>query len=172
MSPKVALLIGALWLLTLPGPAATQPPAAAEVSLPDQIGQLNATMREILQLLKQQVEGQETSLLIKRVELTSQTVHAKRELLRKNRAELNRLEEEETSMVTMLEAIEQQASEDSENEAFQRLHWTQMEQRLKSVKKRRQDLEGELAVLENEVRIADEDLEILESILDERLGLR
>ena len=48
----------------------------------------------------------------------------------------------------------------------------QMEERLQAIKGRRRDLEREVVVLESEVGVEEEDMEILEAVLDDRLGLR
>ena len=147
-------------------------PAAAEAAVQEQLAQLNSTMREIVTLLERQIEGHETDLLIKRVELSSRSLIAKKERLRKLKGEAVNLEERGASLARTLEATERQLSEAVEDEALQQLHLEQLKQRLKSVVDRQRDAERELIVLENEVRTEQEDMEMLEAVLDERLDLR
>lgn len=172
MHPTAKWLISCTLLLGSTGSAGAQEPAKVEASLQEQLARLNVTMQEIVTLLEQQVEGQETSLLIKRVELSGRALIAKKERLRKARSEAARLEEEEESLAPMLEAVEEELSEANETGAFSKMQLTQLEQRLKSVQRMRQELARELMVLENEVSTAEEDVEVIEAVLDERLGLR
>ena len=78
----------------------------------------------------------------------------------------------EATLRTTLEATEQELSGALDVEPAQQVMLEQMEERIKTVSRRRQDLERELVVLENEVRIEEEDMEVLEAVLDDRLGLR
>ena len=172
MKPTATLLLGSALMFAFTGPAGAQESAAVEPSLPEQLARLNSTMQEIVTLLKQQIEGQETSLLIKRVELSGRTLIAKKERLRKARSEAANLEDEEASLAPMLEAIEQELAEATEDNAYSQLHLTQMEQRLKSIKHRRQELAQTLMLLENDVSAEEEDMEVIEAVLDDRLGLR
>ncbi len=172
MNLKAAWLIASALLFVPAGNSGAQESALVETSIPEELARLNLTMQEIVKLLKQQVEGQDTSLLIKRVELSGRTLIAKKERLRKVKSEAADLEEEEESLTQLLEAFEQQLSEMTENEVHQQMQMGSMEQRLKSVKRRRQELARELMVLENDVATGEEDMAVLEAVLDERLGLR
>ncbi len=171
MSPK-AVVLAAAWLLTMTAVAGAQDAALTEVPIQEELARLNTTLQEIVKLLKMQVEGQETSLLIKRAELNGRTLIAKQERLRKARREAADLEDQEVSLTQIVEVFEQELSEAVEDGASQRLELDQMELQLKSVKRRRQDLARELMVLENDVSSEEEDMEVLEAVLDERLGLR
>ncbi len=172
MKPKAASFVGSVLLFALAGMTGAQESAPAEATLPAELARLNSTMQEIVKLLKQQIEGQESGLLIKRIELSGRTLIAKKERLRKVRSEAASLEEEEESLVQYLEAVEQELAEATENDAHQQMQLMTMEQRLKYAKRRRQELARELMVLENDVAAEEEDMEILEAALDERLGLR
>ncbi len=172
MNSTAATFIGSTLLFLLAGHSGAEEPAPAEATLRQELARLNQTMKEIVSLLEQQVHGQETSMLIKRVELSSRTLIAKQERLRKVRSEAAGLEEQEVSFARMLEMFEQEQSETAEAEGFEQLQIEQMALQLKSVKRRRQDLERELMVLENDVATAEEDMEMIESVLDDRLGLR
>ncbi len=171
MSPK-AVVLAVAWLLTMTAVAGAQDAALTEVPIQEELARLNTTLQEIVKLLKMQVEGQETSLLIKRAELNGRTLIAKQERLRKARREAADLEDQEVSLTQIVEVFEQELSEAVEDGASQRLELDQMELQLKSVKRRRQDLARELMVLENDVSSEEEDMEVLEAVLDERLGLR
>lgn len=172
MNPRMTSLVGCVLLLALTGLAGAQESPPAEASVQDQLAQLNSTMQEIVNLLKQQIDGQETSLLIKRFELSDRALVAKKERLRKNRSEAASLETEEGSLASMLETMGKELTEAAENDASQLWQLDQMEQRLKSLARRRQDLARELIELENEISTEEEDMEVLEATLDARLGLR
>ncbi len=149
-----------------------EPSVAAEATAAQQLAQINATMREIVTLLERQIEGQETDLLIKRIELSSRGLAAKKERLRKLRATAADLDERQGSFARTLEASEQELSEAVEDNPLHEVQLEQLRERLKSVADRQRDLERELVVLENEVRTEEEDMEVLEAVLDERLDLR
>ncbi len=167
----VTSFLGSVMLLGLAGVAGAQEPPA-ETSLAAELARLSSSMREIVKLLERQVEGQETSLLIKRVELSGRTLIAKKERLHKARSEAVSLGEQEEGLARLLETLGSELSETAEDDAQQQMQLDMMEQQLRSVKRRRQDLERELMVLENEVAIEEEDMEVFEAVLDERLGLR
>ncbi len=171
MSPTTVVL-GSVLLFTMAGVAGAQDSTPVGAPVQEELARLNSTMLEIVTLLKKQVEGQETSLLIKRAELNGRNLIAKQERLRKARREAADLEDQEVSLARILETVEQELSEAAENGAHQQLQLDQMEEQLKSVKRRRQDLARELMMLENDVSSEEEDMEVLEAVLDERLGLR
>lgn len=170
---RTSLLIIASILLLLPMTVANADDViAANASLEEHFAQLNATMREIATLLQRQVKGEESNLLIKRIELSGRSLSAKKDRLRKLRGEAANLKEKELSLTSALEAGEQELNDSLENDRVQQVMLEQLEERVRSVKRRRQDLERELVVLESEVRVEEDDVEVLEAILDERLGLR
>ncbi len=172
MNRTAILLLGSALSLALAGAAGAQEPAETEVSVQDQLAQLNSTMQEIVTLLKQQVQGQETSLLIKRVELSGRALMAKKERVQKAKSQLSNLEDEEASLAPMLEAMEKELSETTDDSAFSQLQTSQLEQRLKSIERKKRDLANELQTLENDVATEEEDMAVVEAVLDERLGLR
>ncbi len=145
---------------------------APEGSLQEQLAQLNATMQEIATILQRQIEGEETNLLIKRIELSDRSLSSKKDRVRKMRGETGNLKEKELSLATALEAAEEELTDSLEIDRAQQVMLEQLEERLQATKSRRQDLERELVVLESEVRVEEEDMEVLEAILDDRLGLR
>ena len=158
------------------GPLCSQEPPAAEPTLQEEIARLNLTMRDIVALLEKQVDGQETSLLIKRIELSSQTLSSKQEALRDARADVMRLGEEETLMARRIElvgeALDSRETAGDEVNPYELMQLEQMEAELKSVERRRQDLSREIMELENDVASGEEDMRILKAVLDDRLGLR
>lgn len=154
-------------------PADTAATAPSGATLEEHLARLSGSLQEIVTLLERQVEGDETNLLIKRIELSDRSLAAKKERLRRMREEAANLQEKELSLSGILEASEEQEVAGTlEMDAAQQVMLDQMEERVRSIARRRQDIERELAVLENEVRIEEEDMEILESVLDDRLGLR
>ncbi len=170
---RTSLLIIASILLLLPTTAmSADETVAADASLQEHFAQLNATMQEIVTLLQRQVEGDETNLLIKRIELSDRSLSAKKDRLQKLRGEVANLKEKEISLSGALEAAEQASTESLETGGAQQVMLDQLENRVQSVTRRRQDLERELVVLENEVRVEEDDMDVLEAVLDERLGLR
>ena len=170
---RTSLLIIASILLLLPTTFTSADEAVAvDASLQEYFAQLNATMQEIVTLLQRQIEGDETNLLIKRIELSDRSLSAKKDRLRKLRGEAANLKEKELSLSGALEAAELELADSLEVEGAQQVMLEQLEERVQSVKRRRQDLERELVVLENEVRVEEDDMEVLEAVLDDRLGLR
>ena len=145
---------------------------APEGSLQEQLVQLNATMREIATILQRQIEGEETNLLIKRIELSDRSLSSKKDRVRKMRGEAGNLKEKELSLAGALEAADEEFTDSLEIDRAQQVMLEQLEERLQATKRRRQDLERELVVLESEVRVEEEDMEVLEAVLDDRLGLR
>lgn len=167
------LLIVSFLLALPPLRADADETASAGAAIEEHLARLNGSLEEIVTLLKRQVESEETNLLIKRVELNDRSLAAKKELLRRMKEKAANLQEKELSLSGALEASEEQELAGAlEIDAAQQVMLDQLEERVRSVAHRRQDVELELAVLENEVRIEEDDMEILESVLDDRLGLR
>ncbi|MEM7354727.1 MAG: hypothetical protein AAF657_28215 [Acidobacteriota bacterium] len=170
---RISALTFACFVFILPAAAVgADEPASNEATIGQQLAQVNASLQQIVTLLQRQIEGDETSLLIKRVELSNRNLTAKKDRLRKLRDEAANQQEKELSLSGALEATEEQLAGELDVEPAQQIMMEQMEERIKSVARRRQDLERELVVLENEVRIEEEDMEVLEAVLDDRLGLR
>lgn len=171
---RTSVLFIASFLLALPAlRAGAEETAPAGATIGEHLARLNGSLQEIVTLLERQVEGDETNLLIKRVELSDRSLATKKDRLRRLREEAANLQEKELSLSGALEASEEQELAGTlEVDAAQQVMLDRMEARVKAVARRRQDIERELAVLENEVRLEEEDMEILESVLDERLGLR
>ncbi len=145
---------------------------APEGSIQEQLALLNATMQDIAKILQRQIEGEETNLLIKRIELSDRSLSSKKDRLRKMRGEAGNLKEKEVSLAGALEAADEEFADSLEIDRAQQVMLEQLEERLQATKRRRQDLERELVVLESEVRVEEEDMEVLEAVLDDRLGLR
>ena len=169
---RTSLLIIMPILLLAPTVTNADETVAAGASLQEHLAQLNVTMREIATLLQRQVEGDETNLLIKRIELSDRSLSSKKDRLQKLREAAANLKEKEISLAGALEAAEQEVNESLENDGMQQVMLEQLEERWQSVKRRRQDHEREVTVLESEVRVEEDDVRVLESILDDRLGVR
>ncbi len=148
---------------------------SAPGSLEAEMKALNVTMKEIAALLQKHVAGQETELLIQRVELANRALISRREELAETRAEVGRLSEEEAALRINIESYREGLSQaDVSQEMKDNVlgEVKRLEKRLESLEARRKDLERRMMVLENEVATYEEDMRILESVLDERLGLR
>ncbi|MCP3964120.1 MAG: hypothetical protein GY719_40335 [bacterium] len=147
----------------------------APSSLAEEMSALNVTMKEIAALLEKHVAGQETDLLIKRVDLANRALISRREELGQARAEVTRLSEEVEPMRVNLEAWQEdmdRANVDDEVRKNMRFEMERAEKRLEPLEARRKELERQVIELENEVMAHEEDMRILEDVLDERLGLR
>lgn len=167
------LLVAALWAAD----ARAQEPSPEPPSLQQEIARLNVTLKEIAGLLAKQLEGQETDLLIRRIELGSRSLEPRKERLRLAKASLTDLQGEEKNLVRTLEIMEEQRSKQldaggGESEPWETLQLQQMEDRVETVKRRQQELKREILELENDVAAREEDMRLLEQVIDSRLGLR
>ncbi len=132
-------------------------------------------MKQIAGLLERHVAGQEVDLLIQRVDLANRTLISRREELAKARAEVARLAEEAGPMRSTLEEWQEGMSRADVNQEIKdnmRFEMARLERRLEPLESRRKDLERRILELENAVMTHEEDMEILEGVLDQRLGLR
>ncbi len=148
---------------------------SAPGSLEAEMKALNVTMKEIAALLQKHVAGQETELLIQRVELANRALISRREELAETRAEVGRLSDEEAPLRINIESYREGLSQaDVSQEIKDNVlgDVERFEKMLEPLEARRKDLERRMMVLENEVATYEEDMRILESVLDERLGLR
>ncbi len=160
-----------------PPPAPAQEPALEESGLQQEVARLNGIMKEIAGLLLQQVEGQETDLLLRRSELANRGLGPAKERLQEARAELNGLEDEERNLAMMQEMFEAQKAElrgvgESPEEEQVGVQLEQIEERLEVVETRKRELRREMTELENGVQSREQDLRLLEELIDARLGLR
>ncbi len=136
---------------------------------------LNVTMKQIAGLLAKHVAGQETELLIQRVELANRALISRREELAGTRAEVARLSEEEAPLRLNIEAYQEgmsRAGATHEVKETLRGEVARLEKRLQPLESRRKELERRVIELENLVLTHEEDMRVLEDVLDERLGLR
>lgn len=148
------------------------PAASAEESVGRELVRLNRSLEEIVTLLKQSVEHQELNLLIQRVELSGRRLSSLEDELARVRSSLDGFEEERVRLEAMreqLESVQDPAREEAEDIERQ---VQDLDFALKLLKdqswnreQRKLDLEGKISTLE-------EDLQALEGVLDERLGLR
>jgi chromosome segregation ATPase len=165
----VALVLLAPWPL-----AAQAPPAAPADPVAAELARLNATLEEIVTLLRRQGDNDELALVIKRVELAeARLAEAERRLAA---AEGNRrsLETEGTQielrLKMMASEIEQRGGDvpAAEVEAMT----TAMEAELRRMRQRAGEVASEIAALEGEVATRRREVEEWKTLLDRRLGSR
>lgn len=169
---SATLVVAFLALLSIPVfYLNAQEPDAAPRTLQQEMGEINLSLKEIAALLKKHVEGQNVDLLIKRIELNNRTLNSKRGLLSTAQGKTVDLREESNMLTRQLEALERSMENAEEVDPYMGREEDMIEQRLKDVSERRQDLEREIVLLENDVMSEEEDMRILKSVLDERLGL-
>lgn len=169
-----ALSLAIFALLSIPvfylSAQSAQELATPERTLQQEMSQLNLTLKEIVALLKQHVDSQEADLLIKRVDLNSRTLTSKREFLRNAKTQVVDLREEENMLTQTLESFENMKPNE-DVDSYMEIEKSRIEQRIKALQERWQDLEREIVVHENVVMSEEENMRILKDVLDERLGL-
>src|SRR5688500_12523137 len=165
----VALVLLAPWPLAAQAPpAATADPVAAELA------RLNATLKEIVTLLRKQGDNDELELVIKRVELAEARLAEAERRLAGAEADRRSLETEraqiELRLKMMASEIEQRGDDmpASEAEAMN----TAMEAELRRVRQRSGEMAGEIAALEGDVASRRREVEEWKTVLDRRLGSR
>ena len=174
---RSALIMTVAMSLATPLWVAAEEPRTAETEVGQELARLNLVIQEIASLLRKQVEGQETDLLIQRLELSQRTLDASRQRLRNARALLAEVELEEASLARRLEAhqeaVSKQESEGlSEPNPFELLLADEMELEIEAKRSQQRELAREIIELENEVAVREEDQDLIEEVVDARLGLR
>ncbi len=158
--------------LTLPVPAQDAPTASAEDAYGRELVRLNRSLEEIVALLKRSVEHQELDLLIQRVELAVRRLTSMEEELGRLRNSLEGVEEERLTMEAVREHLEAERDPNAEDaDAFEQ-QMEELDFRLKLLKDQSWKREQRALDLEGKISTLLEDIEALESALDERLGLR
>jgi hypothetical protein len=180
MKKLMALLIaGALPALGSLGTAAAQepPPADPTVLLLQEVSELNASMKEIADLLRQSVDRQQTALLLQRLQQKSRGMGPLEEALREARSEqenvaTNRAPLEQHFVVVaewrrVAAARQGLLAEDPNLEMQERqmtLERNLLEEKLATLNQRIFDLENDVLNRQSEIRDWEE-------FLDDRLGL-
>jgi chromosome segregation ATPase len=177
--PRTILFAAALaTLLSFAAPLHSQPeePAPPEqVSPQEELRRLNATLREIADLLRQHLERQETDVFLRRLDLSYQRLAPLENELRSARSEKEGVAAEMENMAHMLAAAEEQIEQESSvlegDDGSQRMK-REIEARVEQLKRREWQLEQQIVELENRLARRLEDVQALEEWIDERLGLR
>jgi chromosome segregation protein len=149
----------------------------AAASLQKELSQLNQSMAQLVALLRQNLETQQTEVLLKRVELSRLDLTPLENELRSLRASRDGLQEERDRVQARLDEVEaQQASRREEiperaNEEL-RMMMREAEAQIKLMKDRLRGLELRIVELEGDVASKRREIEVLEAAIDERLRLR
>ncbi len=173
-----AALLAVLGAAAFLSPALAQEPATASATtLEQELTQLNQTMREIAELMRTYIARQEVDMILKRIELHRRYLNPLEEELRRTRSTKENMEEEIERMSAMIIEMEEQiAREDSDGldpaDSPARQAIDRMELHLKLTKDRQWTLEQRVLSLENDLSSRRQEMEALEEIADEQLGLR
>ncbi len=172
------LLSAALAFASLPlaaQPPAPPPPAAGEQSLEQQMAELNRSVKTLVELLRVYLARQETDVLLQRIALGHRKLAPMETELRELRSKEQALDDERAQYETMLTEFEERAGNDSED-GFSEEDLAQMRQhfelQMKLTKDKRWKLEQRILELENRLEVERQDIDALEELVDERLGLR
>ena len=180
MKKLIAVLVAAaLPALGSLGTAAAQepPPADPTVLLLQEVTELNTSMKEIADLLRQAVDRQQTALLLQRLQLKSRGVAPLEEGLRRARSEQEGVATSLAQLEQHLEFLEERrrdqeerqglVAEDSDLKMEERqmtLELNLLEEKLSMLNQRIFDLENDLLNRQSEIRD-------WEDYLDDQLGL-
>jgi chromosome segregation ATPase len=180
MKKLIALLIaGALPALGSLGTAAAQepPPADPSALLLQEVTELNASMREIADLLRQAVDRQQTALLLQRLQQKSRGMGPLEEALREARSEQENVATNLAQLEQHFEFVEERRREAEERQGLlaedpnmemqerqMTLERNLLEEKLASLNQRIFDLENDVLNRQSEIRDWEE-------FLDDRLGL-
>lgn len=159
-------------LLAFPAPAQDAPAAPTEDAVARELVRLNRSLEEIVALLKKSAEHQELQLLIQRVELGGRRLTSMENELARTRSSLDGFEEERARLEAMREQLESAHDPTREDaEVFER-QMQELDFRLKLIKDQSWSREQRKLDLEAKISTLVEDIQALERVLDERLGLR
>ncbi len=149
------------------GQAVAQPNPEAG-STPAELAKLNGTLREIADLLARQVEQTGLDLLMKRTQLAQTQVERAEAELRAVEAEKASAEEQKSQLETRRElaATQLEQAQPAEREAVQKMWETE----LATLNLRLRTADGQIAILQNRIAAASEDLRGWKTLLDRRLS--
>ncbi|MCP4659212.1 MAG: YbhB/YbcL family Raf kinase inhibitor-like protein [bacterium] len=171
----LAALCGAAFLS--PALAQEEEATASETTLAQELTKLNQTMREITELMRTYIARQEVDMIMKRIELHRRYLTPLEEELRRAKSTQENVEEELERMSVIIAEMEEELERDdsdgldpADGRAQQAVD--RMELHLKLQKDRRWTLEQRIIELENDLTGRRQEMEALEEIADEQLGLR
>lgn len=162
----VVLSVGLLSLTALAAEPIETPDSPTDVLA--QLAQLNATLREIADLLERQISGQDLDLVMKRIQLTATRADQTEAQLRRAEGERVGLEDEMRRMNLHLETLTTgMGAEDPEQiEAITR----QMTGEMEILDARLKDVQGRIAELQARLAAERVDQREWQAFLDRRLG--
>lgn len=164
-------------MLSAAGAAAQDRPPAEEARLGPRVDELNDTLKKIVVLLEQQVRGQQTNQLMKRIELRRRSLEPLERELRGSRQALESMEADLKRVEAQQDYLDEErekqlqagvAADDSQLKMERRMVDLQLEELLA----RKETLEQRIFELENDLAGRQAELRDWEEILDEELGLR
>lgn len=173
----------AMWIVALAA-AAVLPPALAQEEPPapgrtlqQEMAEVNRTLREIVDLMRLSLERHELDVLIRRLELYSRSLAPREQELRRAQANKESVEQELERMEAFMAQLEEEMARDAEtgleapDSGLERQR-ADFETHQKLLKDRRWNLEQRIIELENDLTDRRRQIEALEEVVDERLGLR
>jgi len=173
-----AILLTAMLATAFLSPALAQeePTAGSETTIEQELARLNQTMREISDLMRTYIVRQEVDMIMKRIELHRRYLTPLEDELRKARAGKESAEDEiermEVVIAELEEVIARDDSGDEQTANHLRMEKDRLAINLKQLKDRRWTLEQRIIELENELISRRHEIQDLEDIADEQLGLR
>lgn len=133
-----------------------------------ELAKLNATMRVVADLLAKQVEQSGLDLLMKRTQLAQAQVERAEEELKAVEADKASAEEQKSQLDSRRElaATQLEQAQPAEREAVQKMWETE----LATLNLRLRTADGQIAILQNRIAAAQEDLRGWKTLLDRRLS--
>jgi multidrug resistance efflux pump len=151
-------------------------PSPTPGSLPEQVADLDRSVKELVALLKEYLGRQQVDFLFKRVELSLQKMGPLNEELRNLRATRVADEGELGQLRTALAARQALASQSGvksgEEQQEEALQGVQREAQIKLLRSRISQTDQRIAELENELAQEQQNVRRWEAAIDQRLGTR
>jgi TolA-binding protein len=174
--PLVVITLLSLILPLFPLWAQEPSPQGEAAAVAEEINRLNDSVNEIAELMRTLLENQDLNIALKRIELQLRRMGPKMEELRKLKGNKSNREEEMVRFQGILDNFEDEIGalgmDDGEDGQEQRRRIkTNWEARIKSLKDQIWKLDQQIVELEEELEDEREQLHILETFVDERLGL-
>lgn len=153
-----------LGLLLLPAIAAAQ---SASDPVTAQLDRINATLKQIVELLNHQSDAQDLDLLMKRVQLGQSQVAELERRLHDARAELRSVEAEEVNFEGAVKVLGEDERQTADVRAAE---VARMEAVLKRVRQHHAQAAQDVATLESELATRRDELRSWQAALDRRLS--
>jgi hypothetical protein len=167
MRRSITIIALALW----PIAALAQPPSKPVAPETVGLARIDASLREILSLLRRQTEVQATELLMKRVELAEARLGESNNRLRVVTAERRALEAAKISLTARIEILAAKTPDVSTGESPQlEAAARQAIGEERRIQRRLEALAGEIGTLENEISSQSAELASWQDMLDRQLA--